>query len=156
MNQKTFENLPKQEQSSFIADQKANCYARGHDGKTCFCQVPYGKDKPYFNELGDKLPLEEKESESDKFIEWAIHSLQDEAYFSSVLLRIKKQQEDFYQSNRASLLRNLHEKMKKAGKEYGDPQSDFGKIKTEIENEMLDLIGWNMIYAWKLKKDYDY
>ena len=44
--------------------------------------------------------------------------------------------------------------MEAGAHEQGSPAGNNKIIKLEIQQEMLDLIGWNMLASWKLKKKY--
>ena len=92
--------------------------------------------------------------ESANFIKWTITTLGDEDYFQYVIRRINDKQKDFYSGDRKELLKTLENKMEKGAIEHGNPIHNFKLIEKEFKDEMLDLIGWMMLYAWALNKEY--
>ena len=91
--------------------------------------------------------------ESKQFIKWTMQKLENEAFFEYLISKINAQMQAFYfDGSRKTLLKNLRVKMESGALEHGKPKASFEEIKSEIEAEYLDLIGWSMIHLWNFEK----
>lgn len=88
--------------------------------------------------------------ESELLIEWAFKKLEDEEYFESLINRTKKILSEYLSTDKQEIRDQLRQKMTRGAIEHGDPISDFKRIQHELNDEMLDLLGWSMVYAWAL------
>ena len=95
-------------------------------------------------------PIDE---ESKEFIKWSINRLSDKEFYREMLERIESQMQALYGAeNDLQLLRLLEAKMIAGAREHGKPLTDREQIAKEIQQELLDLIGWNMVELWREEK----
>lgn len=79
---------------------------------------------------------------------WASEKLSNDHFYLHLTKKIVSDLEQFYsQENKEYLLKQLIEKMIKGSREHGTPNNE-DEIKLEIEQEMLDLVGWNLVKMW--------
>jgi len=92
------------------------------------------------------------DQESKNFIKWSMEKLEDEEFFFMMMKRIKSQQVNFYRTPRKRLLQILRTKMEEGAQHYGEPIKSSRRLRREIREEFLDLIGWNMLTFWALHR----
>lgn len=97
-------------------------------------------------------PLHKIDAESKKFIEWTRKHLSDPDYFLLLSCLIERQLSNFLNGDKEKLLTALTEKMEKGVLEHGKPSHSQAEVHEELQQEFLDLIGWNMVRLWNLRK----
>jgi hypothetical protein len=90
--------------------------------------------------------------ESKAFIKWSLKRLSQPDYYYLVTSLIETQVKTFLHSN-PQLIPSLKQKLSKGAREHGKPSYSLGQIEQELNNELLDLIGWNMLRLWMLRKE---
>lgn len=90
--------------------------------------------------------------ESKAFIKWALKQLSQPDYYFLVTSLIESQVQTFLDSNK-QLIPALKEKLTKGAREHGKPSYSLKQIEQELNHELLDLIGWNMVRLWTLRKE---
>lgn len=98
-------------------------------------------------------PLHKIDGESKKFIKWTREHLSDPDYFMLLSILIERQLSNFLNSDKEKLLTALMEKMKKGALEHGKPFHSQEEVHTELQQEFLDIIGWNMVLLWNKGKE---
>lgn len=93
------------------------------------------------------------DAESKKFIKWTAHHLSDPDYFSLLSCLIDRQLSNFLNGDRKTLLTALMEKLNKGAQEHGNPTYSKEEAQQELQQEFLDLIGWNMVLLWNKRKE---
>lgn len=98
-------------------------------------------------------PLHKIDEESKYFIKWTLDMLSNPRFFIALSGIIEKQLFSFLQGNHSTLIKKLKRKLRKGALEHGAPSYSLRKAKKELEQEFLDLIGWNMILLWNKRKE---
>lgn len=93
-------------------------------------------------------PLHKIDTESKQFIKWSREHLTDPDYFSLLSCLIDRQLWNFLNGDKQKLLSALTEKMKKGALEHGKPSHSQDEAQIELQQEFLDIIGWNMVLLW--------
>lgn len=93
------------------------------------------------------------DAESKQFIKWTREHLNDPDYFSLLSYLIDRQLWNFLNGDKQKLLTALTEKMTKGAIEHGKPTHTKEQVLTELQQELLDLIGWNMVMLWNKRKE---
>lgn len=112
----------------------------------------------YFEGLGsaqnvrNDQPLHTFDTESKKFIEWTKKHLTDPDYFLLLSCLIERQLSNFLNGDKEKLLTALTEKMKKGALEHGKPSHSQEEVHKELQQEFLDIIGWNMVLLWDKRR----
>lgn len=96
-------------------------------------------------------PLHKIDGESKKFIKWTREHLNDPDYFLLLSILIERQLSNFLNGDKENLLTTLTEKMKKGALEHGKPSHSQEEVHKELQQEFLDIIGWNMVLLWNKK-----
>ncbi len=91
------------------------------------------------------------DAESKNFIKWTIQHLNDPDYFMLLSCLIDRQLSNFLNGDKEKLLAELTEKMKKGALEHGSPTHSQEEAQNELQQEFLDIIGWNMVLLWDKK-----
>lgn len=98
-------------------------------------------------------PLHKIDAESKRFIKWTEKHLSDPDYFSLLSCLIDRQLSNFLHGDRKKLLAALMEKLEKRAREHGKPSYTKEHVLGELQQEFLDLIGWNMVLLWNKRKE---
>ena len=93
------------------------------------------------------------DAESKKFIKWTREHLSDPDYFSLLSCLIERQLSNFLNSDKDKLLSSLMEKMTQGALEHGKPSHSEEAVNKELQQEFLDIIGWNMVMLWNKWKE---
>lgn len=96
--------------------------------------------------------LHKIDGESKHFIKWAREHLSDSDYFLLLSCLIEKQLSMFLNGDKEKLLTALTEKMNKGALEHGKPSHSQKEIHKELQQEFMDIIGWNMVLLWNKGK----
>jgi len=87
------------------------------------------------------------------FIDWAVREMEDPASYAEAIAQVQQRVVQFYaQYDQAELVKRLHAKVIIGAKEHGEPYYPAEQLKTEIENEYVDLLGWMLIERWNKMK----
>jgi len=97
--------------------------------------------------------LHKIDSESKKFIKWTREHLSDPDYFLLLSCLIERQLSNFLNGDKEKLLAALTEKMNKGALEHGKPSHSQEEVHEELQQEFLDIIGWNMVLLWNKGKE---
>lgn len=93
------------------------------------------------------------DTESKNFIKWAMTRLDDRDFYNSMVRKIQMQLNNYYRkSSRRVVLTHLKRKMELGAIHHGEPEKELKLLHEEINEELLDLIGWNMLILWSLNK----
>lgn len=93
------------------------------------------------------------DDESKEFIKWATTNLNDPDFFTLISCLIQAQITVFLGKDRKTIIKNLKKKLIIGAKEHGAPTKPIPTITKELNQEFLDLIGWNMVRLWNLRKE---
>lgn len=91
--------------------------------------------------------MKELDEESKQFIEFALKRLEDFT-FRKVLV-IKAIYKFTKYINTVDLEKKVKAKLVKGGLEHGEPIYSQNEIKKELEDEFLDLLGWQLVSLWQ-------
>ncbi len=96
----------------------------------------------------------ELDPKSKEFIIWVMDQLgTEEQYWELVSLVIKQLRTWYYDQTVEQFMDKLEAKMIEGAKEHGEPKINPDSIQKEINNEAIDLIGWNLMLSYaKLNK----
>lgn len=92
------------------------------------------------------------DDESKEFILWATTNLNDPEFFTLISCLIQAQVTAFLGKDRNQIISKLKKKLTLGAKEHGSPTKPIPTITKELNQEFLDLIGWNMVRLWNLRK----
>lgn len=91
--------------------------------------------------------------ESSKLIVWSAARLEDKDFFKRVTQEVKDLVDVMYSpAFKKQLIKNLENKMHNGALEYGRPQRDVTKIRKEMMEEALDLLGWKMLQEFEAER----
>lgn len=88
------------------------------------------------------------DSESSQFIAWAMNELDDLNHYQTMLKEIKSRLDSFYAQPKSTIMPQLKAKMIRGAREHGAPTHPVQKINEEIDNEYIDLLGWELVKKW--------
>ena len=86
--------------------------------------------------------------ESRKFIAWTREQLANPDNYERLITQIISGVIAYYAQPKELILSKLEEKLVKGGIEHGEPNYSLDFIIKELENEYIDLIGWEMVAYW--------
>ena len=94
--------------------------------------------------------------EEEQFLAYAKAKLHDDAFMFDLVNKITGELLEFYHtSDRKTRLAKIYAKLEKGTREYGSPIYPPARVDQEIEEEEIDLVGWNLVknFNENLKKN---
>ena len=84
--------------------------------------------------------------EEEQFLAYAKAKLHDDAFMFNLVIKITQEFLAFYHtSDRTTRLAKIYKKLEKGTREYGSPIYPPARVDQEIEEEEIDLVGWNLV-----------
>lgn len=93
------------------------------------------------------------DDESQAFIDWSFKQMEDPVFYKSFVEEARTRFNAFYAQPQAAVLTQLKTKMWLGAVEHGAPQHTIKKVKSEIDKEYVDLLGWMLVERWVAKKE---
>jgi hypothetical protein len=97
--------------------------------------------------------MSEIDTESAEFIDWAMTELDDHTHYETMLSEIKQRLDNFYAQPKEVIMPHLKAKMTRGAHEHGAPSHPTTYINEEIDNEYIDLLGWELVKKWNERKE---
>lgn len=88
-----------------------------------------------------------------RFIDWAMEQLDDPETYNQLLKEIRDNFQRFYEQSPQTITEQLHAKLDRGALEHGEPYYPVEKIREELTNEYLDLLGWLLIEKWNQRRN---
>ena len=89
--------------------------------------------------------MAELNEESKKFISWVESELDDPIKYEKIISQIVAGVLAYYGQPKHIIMEKLKEKLTKGGMEHGEPIYPLEFVLKELENEFIDLLGWELV-----------